>query len=338
MMICAVVLLFSVIFGLCFAVIKYKRRSRRDPLTFPPPIIIPENELMLTTGQIISDHNSANIHPRDNLLCYSSELHRYMFNDEPLTYIDEAVETFFPVFESVKWSEKQSGKTGEPASRIRERWDAESEEALKLGCFVHRQIENSLQHRKVHYSYYYCYVGKSFSTGYPVSISPEMNQYVRFRQAFPDLQPYRSAWVVFDEAVHWVGIVDFLGRGADGRFVLVDWKRSNTFGQELSVPDSATTSGLEANSQCSGSDFVLSDSYGATGLDALSHLPDTPFSRESVHLNLLRLILQRRYGITVDRLQVLLLHSGYKSYHLLDVPLLPDEAQAVYERYATHGL
>lgn len=292
-------------------VFRIRKKTRRDGRPAALNAVIPKDEQMLPTGQIVSDCNAEHLFERDGWLCYSSDVHRYTYRDVPLTYVDEAVEACFPAFRSVELSQMEALRTGESVVRIRERWEAESEEALKLGRFLHRQIENLLHRRPVQYTFHYSYVGKEYAVSRATSMSCEMNQFVRFLHDFPALQAYRTAWVVFDEDALLAGVVDCLATDADGRFVLVDWKRSRTFGQENE------------------GDFVLAEGNGHAVPEALSAVRDTPFGRETVHLNLLRLILVRRYHLRVDRLQVLLLHAGNASYHLLDVPMMEAATEAV---------
>lgn len=286
-------------------------------------VVRPDGERVLPSGQIVSDYNVKHLFLRDKQLGYSSDLQRYTFRDVPLTYVDEAVEACFPAFQAVELSEKEAMRTGEHAIRIRERWEAESEEALKLGRFLHRQIEHLLHGHPVQYSFCYSYVGKEYALSRTTSMSQEINQFIHFLQDFPVLQGFRSAWVVFDEEARLAGVVDFLATDADGRFVLIDWKRSRTFGQEKEGVFVLATPHAHA----------VPDALGGVS-DVLAAVPDTPFGRETLHLNLLRLILARRYGLRVDGLRVLLLHADYASYHLLDVPVMEAVAEAVFRRWS----
>ncbi len=55
----------------------------------------------------------------------------------------------------------------------------------------------------------------------------ELAQFLKFRLDRPEIQPYASELVLYDEELRIGGSVDFISRNPDGSLDIYEWKRSS---------------------------------------------------------------------------------------------------------------
>ncbi len=160
---------------------------------------------------------------------------------------------------------------------IKGMWD----QARDLGTDLHARIENHLNRRPVHFT--------------------SSENVAEFRQALQwiatsGLEPFRTEWVIFDEAADVAGSVDFVARDpTTGDLVIIDWKRCRH--------------GEEVYQFCKRRD-------GKRLKPPLDHMLDTTLSHWAAQVNLYRVILERNYGVKISKMQMVCLYEGQEEAHV----------------------
>jgi ATP-dependent exoDNAse (exonuclease V) beta subunit len=185
----------------------------------------------------------------------------------------------------IKW--KKSPYYGKTPDEIKAGWDRGRDEAAAAGTAMHQCIENF-------------YLGDS-NTDLPP-------HFMDFVKDHPDLQPYRTEWMIFDEEVKIAGSIDMVvGVAHPGVYPLViyDWKRCKEIKQSNDFKEFAST-------------------------ECIKHLPDTNFWHYSLQLNIYKAILERKYDKKVAAMYLVCLHPSLSSYQLFPVPDLAEEVAALF--------
>ena len=131
-------------------------------------------------------------------------------------------------------------------------------------------------------------------------------QFTAFVRAHPQLKPYRTEWMIFDEDVRLAGSIDFVTENPDGTLTIYDWKRCKEIKKTNSFGDFAIT-------------------------DCIAHLPDTNYWHYALQLNTYKTILERKYAKKVTALFLVGLHPNLPNYQLLKVPDLRQEMADLFE-------
>ncbi len=233
-------------------------------------------------------------HPRDSMVRFEEERHLYFVKGKAVgisvTGLLAQVET--ESFDADAVAERLHVRPNErynagvdsdgqlvpmTVAAIKKQWD----DARDLGTDLHGRIE-------------------CFLNGVPVPFTSPVNV-AEYRQALRwlagcGLEPFRSEWVIFDEDADVAGSVDFVARDpATGHLVIVDWKRCR-HGPEV---------------------YRFSSRRDSVHLQPpLDHLPDTTLSHWAAQVNLYRVIIERKYGHTVSRMQMVCLYPGQEEAHV----------------------
>lgn len=112
------------------------------------------------------------------------------------------------------------------------------------------------------------------------------------------VRPFRSEWRIFDEKNKIAGTIDLICRNGT-LFDIYDWKRSIKVSPNTTVWQ-----------------------YGTNGLE---HVPDISFYRYALQQNLYKYILENNYGINVNKMYLVVLHSEYNKYIKYEVPRMDKE-------------
>lgn len=105
------------------------------------------------------------------------------------------------------------------------------------------------------------------------------------------------------------GTIDCLFKGPDGRYVMVDWKRS----KKLIVK------GTEKP-----------DKRGfRVDIDGLSELTNCSYYRYCIQQNMYKYILEKNYNIIVSDMILAVLHENYSKYHTIRLPEMPEETKII---------
>jgi|UniRef100_A0A6C0IMH1 ATP-dependent exoDNAse (exonuclease V) beta subunit len=169
-------------------------------------------------------------------------------------------------------------------------WKNSGKEASESGTKLHNDIEQ-------------------YFNGMEVSNdSIEYTYFLKFREDYKHLTPYRTEWMVYHEDLKLVGSIDMIYENPDGDLEIYDWKRSK--------------------------EIVYDNQYNKFAKTAcISHLPDTNFWHYSLQLNTYRRIIQEKYGKKVVGLYLVRFHpdNAYKTYDRINVSIMDNELDELFE-------
>ena len=267
-------------------------------------------------------------HDRDAFIRFYEVGHRYDISIEPedktrYTSVTTWNHGHFPKFDADKvianimrgrkWNatNKYWGKT---ASQIKQEWAQNGAAVSAAGTEMHYQIEcfmntelpdldkDTVTHRDLldHYET----LPKENQNE-----SEEWGFFLQFVRDFPEMQPYRTEWTVFDETVKVAGSIDMVYQNPeDGTLSIYDWKRCKDISPENPWSKFATTPSLD-------------------------HIPDTNFWHYTLQLNTYKQILERKYGVRIRELVLVRLHpnNADQTYELIEVPILTREMNELFD-------
>lgn len=238
--------------------------------------------------------NEENAHVRDALLSFDEEAHTYHALGRELVSVTTLIDSVFPQFDAVYWSERKAPALGVTPEQLRAQWEAKAERSRTLGTAMHARIEQ----------YYLGWDQGPDGDGYDL--------FLQFASRY-ELRPYRTEWRVFDEDLGVAGTLDFLERDAQGRFNIYDWKRSTSLVSDGSL--------------------VRENRFGQTGLGPAERIPDTSYWHYALQLSTYRYILARKYGIEAQNLRLGVFHPSYGCPYVVKVPYLEKEVRAIMEQH-----
>ena len=275
--------------------------------------------------------NDKNAHQRDALIKFDAGPHKYTCKGEA-DYISVTTwnHSHFKPFDAdaiikkmmrdpAKWA--KSPYYGKTPTEIKAGWDLNRDEAAAKGTEMHANIER-----------YYL--------GEPIGGSPLQppllgnddasacilpKHFMDFVKDHPNLIPYRTEWMIFDEDVKIAGSIDMTAGGAprtpihgetlskvssnssgggvvggESPLIIYDWKRCKEIKENNSFKEFAIT-------------------------DCIKHLPDTNFWHYALQLNTYKAILEAKYDKKVEAMYLVCLHPNLPTYQLLQVPDLSTE-------------
>lgn len=258
-----------------------------------------------------------NSHPRDKFIRFYERGHKYEITTDPLskyTSVTTWNHSHFPKFDpdaviknimkSKNWKEghKYWGMTPD---EIKASWNKNRDAVAGAGTDLHALIEcfmnNDTHDGNEVYSHKQLeddYTARNIVT----SSAPEWNYFLKFIKEHPNLVPYRTEWMIYNEDIKIAGSIDMVYENPDGTLSIYDWKRCKEI--------TKTTNW---------------DQYAVNPL--IGHLPDTNFWHYALQLNTYKKILEDKYGKTVSQLYLVRLHPDNQdeTYDLIDVPILTKE-------------
>ena len=273
--------------------------------------------------------NQQNAHARDALIHFEPGPHKYTCNGEGgYSSVTKWLHSHFKPFDAdgiikkmmcypAKWA--KSPYFGKTPDEIKAGWDKNRDEAAAAGTEMHQHIEQwaTPTHPPV-----WVKTNKDLLE-YNNSIGSEVPQhYLDFVKDHPDLIPYRTEWMIFDEDVRIAGSIDMVGvsppdpllgtvatpideNSSPDHLVIYDWKRCKEIKQTTDFKEFALTDGIK-------------------------HLPDTNFWHYSLQLNIYKAILEAKYDKKVDAMYLVCLHPNLPSYQLFPVPDLSKEVAGLF--------
>jgi hypothetical protein len=277
--------------------------------------------------------NEKNAHQRDALIQFEEGPHKYTCNGESdYTSVTTWLHSHFKQFDAdaiiakmmsnpERW--KKSPYYGKTPEEIKAGWDKNRDEAAAAGTEMHQCIENF-------------YLGVNST-----DLSPH---FIDFVKDHPDLIPYRTEWMIFDEDVRLAGSIDMVGLGgtppapqalqppSDDNTQTADRSNFTSSGGVGACPQGGETPQpivLYDWKRCK--EIKDTNSFGEFALtDCIKHIPDTNFWHYALQLNTYKTILERKYNKTVAKMFLVCLHPNLPSYQLLEVPDLADEMKALF--------
>jgi len=268
---------------------------------------------------------SRNKNERDDLIKFYAKGHKYEIITDPKTNYTSVTKwnhSHFPkfdqdaiiekIFKSKGWG-PENKYWGQTAEQIKALWKVNGESSAGAGTKLHEEIEHFMNNDNLDLNS--AYTHKDLWENYKndpnrgiIPYTAEWEYFLQFINDYPDMKPYRTEWMIFDEDLKIAGSIDMVYENPDGTLSIYDWKRSK---------DISKINGW--------------DNFAKNPL--ISHLHDTNFWHYALQLNTYKSILERKYGKTVTKLCLVRLHpdNQEETYELLDVPILTKEMEDLFE-------
>ena len=266
--------------------------------------------------------SSRNAHVRDKNIQFFEEGHKYIILTEPDTKYTSVTtwnHTHFPHFDADAiintmmkgrgWKEghKYWGLTPE---QIKSQWNDNKDAVAGAGTDMHFEIECFNNDSRLSFDYtnkelYELYMAHNKKTHRTKPL--EWQYYINFIKDYPQLKPYRTEWLVYNEDVKISGSIDMVYENPDGTLSIYDWKRSKN--------------------------ITRINNFNKFGLSApICHLPDSNFWHYALQLNTYKAILEQKYNKTIKDLFLVRLHpdAEEKNYELIPLPDLNIEIRELF--------
>jgi hypothetical protein len=135
----------------------------------------------------------------------------------------------------------------------------------------------------------------------------EWKYFINFVKDFPNLKPFRTEWVIYNEDVKISGSIDMVYENQDGTLSIYDWKRAKNITRVNNFNRFALT-------------------------PQICHLPDSNFWHYALQLNTYKAIIEAKYGRTVRDLFLVRLHpdAEEQNYELIPLPDLSADVRALF--------
>ena len=269
-----------------------------------------------------------NSHNRDLNIQFFELGHKYEILNEPgvkYTSVTTWNHSLFPEFDADAIIENMmKGKGwkeghkywGLNAEQIKSLWNSNRDSVAGAGTDLHFEIEcfNNNKRFKIPYTnkqLYEMYISKN---GEKLSTKPiEWQYFINFVKDHPDLKPYRTEWLVYNEDVKISGSIDMVYENDDGTLSIYDWKRSKN--------------------------ITRINNYNRFALPPqICHIPDSNFWHYALQLNTYKAILESKYGKKIRDLFLVRLHpeAEEKNYELIMVPDLSVEIRDLFVERKTN--
>ena len=255
-----------------------------------------------------------NKHPRDDHIQFEEESHTYTIHGkrEGWTSCTGFLHHFFTPFDadaiiakmmkSSKWYEsKYFGMTPE---QIKKQWSDKGALASTAGTRMHLDIErfyNAMPAvEKCTYTFEDGIAGLVVDEWVP-NPGREWDYFCAYQKEYAakhGFVPFRTEWLVFDEEHKVAGSIDMVYKKPDGTLAIYDWKRT----EELKT-----------------------ENRFQSGLEPVSHLPDTNYWHYTLQLNVYRYILQKHYGVVVSELALVVLHPDNSGWRVSKLNFMDEE-------------
>jgi hypothetical protein len=242
---------------------------------------------------------------QDGLIKFNEAEHKYSVDGiGQLTSVSNIVGMFFKEFDAEYWSLRKCGGNPIEAAKMKDEWTAKGQRASQTGTFLHKQIEDFFNG---------CFDGQLICTveyngeyvkiKERVDISKEWSYFQNFKNNTL-FTPFRTEWRVYDTDAKIAGTIDFVCACSDGTYEIYDWKRSNKIDPK------------EHN-------------RFQSGLNGLQHLTDTTYIHYCLQQNLYRYILEKNYGITIKRMNLVVLHPELNNYQIVPINRMDNEVHTI---------
>jgi hypothetical protein len=264
--------------------------------------------------QILSKKNK---HNRDINIKFYERGHKYeILTDMKSKYtsVTTWIHSMFPKFDADKviqnimksksWVEGHKYWNMSP-EEIKASWNSNRDNVASAGTNLHAKIEEFMNNSVLSYPY----TQKELYENYDREKEEEAiewNYFIDFLKENPDLRPYRTEWMIYDEDVKLAGSIDMVYENEDGTLEIYDWKRCKEI-----------TQGNQW------SEYALNP--------LISHIPSSNFWHYALQLNCYKRILESKYGKQITKLCLVRLHPDASSYEIIDVPILLEEMTQLFE-------
>lgn len=256
--------------------------------------------------------NSSLTFEQDRRLSFEKVSHTY--HVEGIGYlmsVSHVIAFFFKTFDANAISLRITHGDAIAAERLREEWDIKGTIANQLGTFLHKQIERYLNGEihpemicPIHYE------GKYHQFDKTLDITREWNFFKNFDRD-TEYHPFRTEWGVYNGECGIAGTIDLICSRNDGTYEIYDWKRSNKINP------------CEKN-------------RWESGLHGLEHLTDTSYIHYCLQQNLYRYLIEKKYGLKISRMNLVVLHPDYFNYRIVPIPFMEREVELIIDYMCRH--
>ncbi len=244
-----------------------------------------------------------NSHKRDQNITFKDDGHIYTIKhpkkpdgDSGFTSVTTFIHTLFEGFNSDKIIDKMMTSERWPTnkyygmtkSQIKKLWKDNGKGAAAAGTKLHLDIEYTYNNMDIE------------------NDSVEYEHFLKFKQDYKILKPYRTEWIIYHEELRFAGSIDMVFKNSDGVLELYDWKRVK-----------------DINSANKWNKWFTNS--------IVAHLPDTNYWHYALQLNIYKAILVEKYGIVIGSLYLVSLHPENESYIRIEVPNLQDEVKKLFQ-------
>lgn len=230
---------------------------------------------------------------------YDKDLHKYFHpNDKTgnAEYLSVTTlgERFFQ-FDILRYIKREAEKQNRDEEELFREFQALRDEAAVLGTELHLQIENY-------------FTKKPFDNSLK-----EFQYFLNFEKEkiIPKGLTFTEAEKkIFYRKFNVAGTVDCLFKTFEGKYVMVDWKRSKKLiVQGTDRPDKR---GFQIE------------------IEGLINLTNCSYYRYCIQQNMYKYILEQEYNIAISEMILVVLHENYPNYHTIKLPEMIKEVQTIF--------
>lgn len=263
-----------------------------------------------------------NEHPRDKFIRFTGNDTGYVIGNDPnmkYTRVTSWNHSHFPEFEEKKIIDNIVNKnsiTSEYYNMTHEEIKSDWKKSNELGTTLHEKIEkfmntdvtlkqirpltilsplslplnNIVDEGSSQLDILNIHIGTDIGTD---NNDIAWRHFKTFVTEYPNLKPYRTEWLVYDEILKIAGSIDMIYENDDGTLEIYDWKRS----KNISYPGFGK--------------FAITD--------CIKHLPDCNYIHYSLQLHTYKMILETKYDKKVTAMYLVRLHPNGESYDRIPV-------------------
>jgi hypothetical protein len=229
---------------------------------------------------------------------YDKDLHKYFHpndktgNAEYLS-VTTLVERIFQ-FDILRYIQREAEKQNKDEEELFREFQILRDEAAVLGTELHLQIEN-------------------YFTKKPFNDSlQEFKYFLNFEKEkiIPKGLIFSEAEKkIFNHKYNVAGTVDCLFKNSEGKYVMVDWKRSKKL--IVKGTDRPDKRGFQIE------------------IEGLNTLTNCSYYRYCIQQNMYKYILEKEYNITISEMILTVLHENYPNYHTIKLPEMIKEIKTI---------
>ena len=229
---------------------------------------------------------------------YDKDLHKYFHpkdktgNAEYIS-VTTLVERFFQ-FDILRYIQREAEKLNRDEEELFREFQALRDEAAVLGTELHLQIENY-------------FTKKPFDDSlqeFKYFLTFEKEKIVPKELIFSEAEKK-----IFYPKFNVAGTVDCLFKSSDGKYVMVDWKRSKKLiVNGTNKPDKR---GFEIQ------------------IAGLTNLTNCSYYRYCIQQNMYKYILEQEYNIVISDMVLAVLHEKHSNYHTIKLPKMTNETKVI---------
>jgi len=230
---------------------------------------------------------------------FDKDLHKYFHpkdktGNAEFISVTTLVERFFQ-FDILRYIQKEAEKLNRDEEELFREFQALRDEAAVLGTELHLQIEKYLK-------------GEEYDVESLIEFKYFLN-FVKEKIVPKGLTFSEAEKKIFYPKFNVAGTVDCLFKNSDGKFVMVDWKRS----KKLIV---------EGTNQPDKRGFQID-------IEGLMDLNTSSYYRYCIQQNIYKYILEQEYNIIISDMVLAVLHEKYSNYHTIKLPVMINEIKVI---------